>query len=42
MVRGSDSPGYSGTAPDLTHVAGRLTLAAGLLHNNAGNLTVDH
>ena len=39
VVRGSDAPGYSGTAPDLTHVAGRLTLASGLLENNVGNLT---
>jgi cytochrome c oxidase subunit 2 len=39
VVRGSDAPGYSGTAPDLTHVAGRLTLASGLLENSVGNLT---
>ena len=39
VVRGSDAPGYSATAPDLTHVASRLTLAAGLLANTEGNLT---
>jgi cytochrome c oxidase subunit 2 len=39
VVRGSDAPGYSATAPDLTHVASRLTLASGLLPNTAGNLT---
>jgi cytochrome c oxidase subunit 2 len=38
VVRGSDAPGYSATAPDLTHVASRLTLASGLLANDAGNL----
>jgi cytochrome c oxidase subunit 2 len=38
VVRGSDAPGYSGTAPDLTHVGSRLTLASGLLENNLGNL----
>ena len=39
VIRGSAVPGYSGTAPDLTHVGSRLTLASGLLPNNTGNLT---
>jgi cytochrome c oxidase subunit 2 len=39
VVRGSDAPGYSATAPDLTHLATRLTLASGLLANDTGNLT---
>lgn len=38
VIRGSDAPGYSATAPDLTHLASRTTLAAGLLANNVGNL----
>ena len=38
VVRGSNVPGYSGTAPDLTHVGSRLTLASGLLANEPGNL----
>jgi cytochrome c oxidase subunit 2 len=38
VVRGSDVPGYSATAPDLTHLASRLTLASALLANEPGNL----
>jgi cytochrome c oxidase subunit 2 len=39
VVRGSDAPGYSATAPDLTHLASRSTLASGMIPNNVGNLT---
>jgi cytochrome c oxidase subunit 2 len=35
-VRGTSAGGRAG--PDLTHVASRLTLAAGTLPNNTGNL----
>jgi cytochrome c oxidase subunit 2 len=35
-VRGTDADGTKG--PDLTHVMSRSTIAAGMLHNNAGNL----
>ncbi len=35
-VRGTDATGNLG--PDLTHVGGRRTLAAGIIANNAGNL----
>jgi cytochrome c oxidase subunit 2 len=35
-IRGSDALGQVG--PDLTHVAGRMTLAAGALENTRGNL----
>jgi len=38
VVRGSDAPGYSGTAPDLTHLASRTTLAAGALPNRRDTL----
>jgi cytochrome c oxidase subunit 2 len=38
VVRGSDAPGYSGTAPDLTHLASRTTLAAGTLPNRRDTL----
>lgn len=35
-IRGTNATGVSG--PDLTHLASRLTLAAGILENNRGNL----
>lgn len=35
-IRGTDATGILG--PDLTHLASRLTLAAGVLENNRGNL----
>lgn len=36
-IRGSDALGQVG--PDLTHLAGRMTIAAGALENTRGNLT---
>jgi cytochrome c oxidase subunit 2 len=38
VIRGSDAPGYSATAPDLTHIASRQTLAAGALPNTEAML----
>ncbi len=35
-IRGTGAEGD--TAPDLTHIAGRLTLAAGMFDNSAGNM----
>jgi cytochrome c oxidase subunit 2 len=36
-VRGTDATGNLG--PDLTHIAGRRTLGAGIVANNPGNLS---
>lgn len=37
-IRGSAAAGYGGTAPDLTHLKSRATLAAGTLPNTKGYL----
>jgi cytochrome c oxidase subunit 2 len=37
-VRGAPGSGYSGTAPDLTHLKSRHRIAAGLLPNTKGFL----
>ena len=37
-VRGAPGSGYSGTAPDLTHLKSRHRIAAGLLPNTKGYL----
>jgi cytochrome c oxidase subunit 2 len=38
VIRGSPAAGYSATAPDLTHLKSRRTLAAGTLPNTKGHL----
>jgi cytochrome c oxidase subunit 2 len=38
VVRGTSATGYSATAPDLTHLKSRRTIAAGALTNTKGNL----
>jgi cytochrome c oxidase subunit 2 len=38
VIRGSPATGYSATAPDLTHLKSRRTLAAGTLPNTKGHL----
>jgi cytochrome c oxidase subunit 2 len=38
VIRGSSATGYSATAPDLTHLQSRRTLAAGTLPNTAAHL----
>jgi len=38
VIRGSPAAGYSATAPDLTHLKSRATIAAGALPNKKGYL----
>ncbi|HYZ61744.1 MAG TPA: cytochrome c, partial [Acetobacteraceae bacterium] len=38
VIRGTPATGYSGTAPDLTHLKSRKTIAAGTLPNTKGYL----